>query len=141
MEQPDAIKASDKQLKRRAFIFCLFTRISGWLHLKLRLKYLFKNIVVSFCVFVQKFINFPPLPAFKSMTAFQQNVNIAGKQYLSSHLIRSAGKAAPTQAGSATPPYFLSQCLPFRYIPSGMRLAGNSQKHTGIFHETYKLYF
>ena len=32
-------------------------------------------------------------------------------------------------------------CLPVRYIPSGMRLAGNSPNHFGIFRETCQVYF
>ncbi len=31
-------------------------------------------------------------------------------------------------------------CLPVRYIPSGMRLAGNSQNLFGIFRETCQVY-
>ncbi len=32
-------------------------------------------------------------------------------------------------------------CLPVRYIPSGMRLTGNSQNLFGIFRETCQVYF
>ncbi len=32
-------------------------------------------------------------------------------------------------------------CLPVRYIPSGMRLTGNSQNFFGIFRETCQVYF
>jgi hypothetical protein len=32
-------------------------------------------------------------------------------------------------------------CLPARYIPSGMRLSGNSQNLFGIFRETCQVYF
>ena len=32
-------------------------------------------------------------------------------------------------------------CLPVSYIPSGMRLTGNSQNLFGIFRETCQVYF